>query len=162
MDYKDIACNIIKTFEGFVPYAYKCPAGVWTIGYGTTAYPDGSFVKPGDAIISAERALKLLKLKITSEIDPILAKRIPTWASMNGNQKAAIVSFAYNLGTYFYGNKGFDTITRALSSQNNWKNVPAALMLYVNPGSQFENGLRHRRKEEGELWESRGRFAILL
>jgi GH24 family phage-related lysozyme (muramidase) len=71
---------------------------------------------------------------------------------MNRNQKAAIVSFAYNLGAYFYGSQGFNTITKELSNKDNWKNVPKALLLYVNPGSAFEAGLRARRKAEGDLW----------
>ncbi len=33
--------DLIKAFEGFRAKAYKCPANVPTIGYGTTSYPDG-------------------------------------------------------------------------------------------------------------------------
>ena len=28
--------DLVKHFEGLVLEAYKCPAGVWTIGYGHT------------------------------------------------------------------------------------------------------------------------------
>ena len=37
--------------------------------------------------------------------------------------------------------------------------VPKALLLYVNPGSSFEAGLKRRRQAEGELWNGRGQFA---
>jgi GH24 family phage-related lysozyme (muramidase) len=35
-----------------------------------------------------------------------------------------------------------------------WKNIPDALMLYVNPGSSVEAGLRRRRSAEGKMWMS--------
>ena len=38
--------DLIKKWEGCKLTAYKCPAGVWTIGIGTTRYPDGRPVKP--------------------------------------------------------------------------------------------------------------------
>ena len=39
---------LIKQFEGYRTNAYKCSAGTWTIGYGTTIYPSGQKVKKGD------------------------------------------------------------------------------------------------------------------
>ena len=42
--------DLIKTFEGCRLKAYKCPADVWTIGYGHT----GSDVKQGMVITQAE------------------------------------------------------------------------------------------------------------
>ncbi len=41
-----VALKIIKKFEGCRLEAYKCPAGVWTVGYGTTHFLD-SPVKKG-------------------------------------------------------------------------------------------------------------------
>ena len=46
--------NLIKEFEGFRSRAYLCPAGVWTIGYGNTFYPNGRKVKQGDVISEKE------------------------------------------------------------------------------------------------------------
>jgi GH24 family phage-related lysozyme (muramidase) len=150
--YLDKAADIIAEFEGYRGQPYKCPAGIWTIGYGTTYYPDGTLVTPRDAAISKQRARELLDYHIDNAIVPTLSTSIPTWGVMNGNQKAAIVSFAYNLGSHFYGNPGFNTITKALSKRENWGQVPAALMLYVNPGTTFEAGLRRRRQAEEKLW----------
>jgi GH24 family phage-related lysozyme (muramidase) len=150
--YLDKAADIIAEFEGFRGQPYKCPAGVWTIGYGTTYYPNGTLVNFGDASISMAKARELLNYHIDNAIVPILSSKIPTWGVMNGNQKAAIVSFAYNLGSHFYGSPNFNTITKALSKKENFSQVPAALMLYVNPGSNFEAGLRRRRQAEGKLW----------
>jgi GH24 family phage-related lysozyme (muramidase) len=150
--YLDRAAEIIAEFEGYRGQPYKCPAGVWTIGYGTTYYPDGTLVTPRDAAISKQRAKELLDYHIDNAIVPVISSKIPTWGVMNANQKAAIIDFAYNLGPHFYGSSGFATITKALSKKENWDQVPSALMLYINPGSSFEAGLRRRRKSEGKLW----------
>lgn len=148
----DIASSIIEDFEGFRSKPYKCPAGVWTIGFGTTVYPDKKIVTPVDPPITQEKGREFLKNKIQSEIVPSLEKRIPFWREMGENQRACLISFAYNLGTLFYNGNNFRTISKALSSRENWGNVPSALMLYVNPGSSFEAGLKRRRKAEGDLW----------
>ena len=42
--------GLIKKYEGCKLTAYKCPAGVWTIGWGSTIYPSGQPVKSGDKI----------------------------------------------------------------------------------------------------------------
>lgn len=150
--YIDRAVEIISKFEGFRSSPYLCPAGIWTIGFGSTFYEDGSLVTPSDFLISREKGESILQNVLKIAFIPFLRK-IPTWAAMNTNQKAAIISFAYNVGVYFYGDTdNFATITKALSSQENWPNVSKALLLYVNPGSVFEEGLKKRRKAEGELW----------
>jgi hypothetical protein len=66
-------------------------------------------------------------------------------------QQSALISFAYNLGTNFYGKAGFETITAKLREKA-WANVPAALKLYRNPGTSAEAGLLRRRTAEGALW----------
>ena len=40
--------NLICSFEGLRLKAYDDGGGVWTIGYGTTIYPNGVQVKKGD------------------------------------------------------------------------------------------------------------------
>jgi GH24 family phage-related lysozyme (muramidase) len=150
--YLDKAAELIAEFEGYRGQPYKCPAGIWTIGYGTTYYPNGTLVTPRDSAISKQRARELLDNHIDNAIVPLLSSNIPTWGIMSGNQKAAIISFAYNLGSHFYGSPKFNSITKALSKKENWGQVPAALLLYVNPGTTFEAGLRRRRQSEGKLW----------
>ena len=56
--------DLIKKFEGCRLKAYKCPAGIWTIGYGNTFYEDGMKVKEGD-VITQERAESLAAFVIT-------------------------------------------------------------------------------------------------
>lgn len=148
----DNAVHLITKWERFKSKPYLCPAKVWTIGYGTTCYPNGKRVEPDDPEISREQGLKFLHNHIKEVIVPTLSKTIPTWRHMNENQRAAIISFAYNVGSYFYGGTNFFSITSALSKKENWRDVPRALRLYVNPGSSFEEGLRNRRNNEVALW----------
>ena len=82
--------------------------------------------------------------------DPI-SRTVPHWQEMNDPMRSALCSFAYNLGSGFYGAEGFATISRCLREKL-WSEVPAALLLYVNPGSNVEAGLRRRRQAEGALW----------
>ena len=148
------ALKIVKEFEGCRLTAYPDPLSggdPWTIGVGCTRYPDGRPVQPGDVITQAE-ADQMLRLEI-DRTAATLAKRIPHWSEMNANQKSALISFAFNLGSAFYGSVGFGTISGALRDKR-WADVPSALLLYRNPGSSVEAGLKRRRIAEGKLWAS--------
>lgn len=148
------ALKIIKEFEGCYLKAYPDPLSggdPWTIGYGTTRYQNGQRVRRGDQITQMEADLEL-----RHEVDEIAARlshTVPYWAEMNDNQKSALISFAYNLGSSFYGASGFATISGALRDKR-WSDVPNAFMLYRNPGTNVEAGLKRRRTAEGKLWAS--------
>lgn len=144
--------ELLKQFEGCHTTSYKCPAGVWTIGWGNVRHLDGAPVKAGETITQAV-ADELLAATLEFKVLPALAK-IPHWAAMTVEQQGALISFAWNLGWCFYGTDGFETISRRLKERE-WDEVPAALLLYCNPGSSFEAGLRRRREAEGKLWISR-------
>jgi GH24 family phage-related lysozyme (muramidase) len=146
------ALKLIKEFEGCHLKAYPDPLSgdaPWTIGYGTTRYSDGRAVSKGDEINAIEADLLLRQ-----EVDRIAEKlrtTIPYWVEMTDAQKCALISFAYNLGSAFYGAKGFETISRRLREKD-WPGVPDALLLYRNPGTNVEAGLKRRRIAEGDLW----------
>lgn len=144
--------ELIKEFEGCELEAYPDPGtgGVpWTIGYGSTYKLNGSAWQPGDRI-TQEEADELLIQQAKNDFLPSL-KQIPYWDEMNDNQRGALLSFAWNVGAAFYNSEGFNTISNILTNKN-WFLIPEALMLYVNPGSNVEAGLRRRREAEGELW----------
>lgn len=148
------ALRIIANFEGVRLSAYPDPGtggDPWTIGFGNTRYPDGRPVRRGDQITKAEADM-MLRHEI-DRVAAVLSRRIPHWAEMSSGQKCALISFAYNCGTHFFGSSGFGTITRCLDEKR-WADVPKAFMLYVNPGTSVETGLRRRRVEEGKLWAS--------
>ena len=150
------AVAIVKHYEGLRLQAYDDGVGVWTIGYGTIRYPNGQPVRPGDVITQAQ-AETYLQNDIKGYTQK-LAATVPFWNQMSANMHAALISFAYNLGPAFYGSGGFETISRDLREKN-WSDVPRALTLYSNPGSNVHAGLLARRKAEGLLWQGQGPFA---
>ena len=143
--------EIIAEFEGFRPAPYDDGVGVATIGYGSTFYEDGTKVTFKDFPITEPQARSMMKSIVEEDFWNVLKITIPYWEEMNDNQRSALTSFGYNLGSRFYGSSGFNTISACLTDHA-WDEVPSALMLYVNPGSSVEAGLKRRRKAEGELW----------
>lgn len=81
--------DIIMLFEGFEEKAYKCPADVWTIGWGRTEN-----VKQGE-VTTKERELPYLKTKTQQIADAIYAA---AKKELTQGQLDALVSFAYNVG----------------------------------------------------------------
>jgi len=149
-----VALPLVKVFEGCKLTAYPDPetgAEPWTIGWGSTTYGDGAPVKRGDRI-SQELADALLAGRLERDCQS-LAQRIPRWKELGINQQAALLSFTYNCGPAWFGGDGFATLTKRLQA-GELEQVPAALMLYVNPGGPSEAGLRRRRKAEAALWNA--------
>ena len=146
------ALTLIQQFEGCHLDAYPDPASggdPWTIGWGSTRYSSGQPVRKGDKINRVEADMLLRQ-----EVDRIAAKlreTVPYWREMADHQQCALISFAYNLGSDFYNAKGFETLSARLREKN-WTGVPDALLLYRNPGTNVEAGLKRRRIAEGDLW----------
>lgn len=90
MKINEAGLALIKSFEGCKLTAYKCPAQVWTIGYGST----GSHVKEGMTITVAQAEDLLTEDLARFEIG---VEKLAT-VELNDNQFAALVSFAFNLG----------------------------------------------------------------
>lgn len=144
--------ELIKRFEGCHLVAYPDPLSggkPYTIGWGSTRKRDGGEFKLGERITQAEADSLLLHHLEKSYLPGIQA--IPHYPSMNEEQVGALLSFAYNLGARFYGTDGFATISRRLRNKE-WNLIPEAMLLYRNPGSSVEEGLRRRRVAEGALW----------
>lgn len=133
---------IIKKYEGCQLKAYKCPAGLWTIGYGNTFYEDGSKVKEGD-IITQERAEKLL-LNLLPKFADIVNKKIKV--EINQNQFDALVSHTWNTG-------GSDTLFKLINNKapeadiRNWFETK-----YITANGKVLKGLVTRRKTESNLY----------
>lgn len=147
--------ELIKQFEGFYANAYRDPLSGGlpiTIGWGSTRKEDGSRFNLGETITRAE-AERLLILQLRNSYLPPMASSIPTWNEMNINQQGAIMSFGYNLGAHFYGRSSFATISRVLRNKAQWRTaIRSALILYRNPGTNVEAGLRRRRNAEADLF----------
>jgi GH24 family phage-related lysozyme (muramidase) len=146
--------ELIKRFEGCKLTAYPDPAtggNPWAIGWGSIVGVDGKRVKSGDRITQAE-ADSLLEKQLLAAFLPAVMK-LPHASAMSEEQIGALLSFAYNLGASFYNSPNFTTISRYLRDKD-WDRVPEALLLYRNPGSPAEEGLKRRRVAEGALWSS--------
>lgn len=87
--------TLLDPYEGFSPIPYRDKTGKWTIGKGTTQYPDGRAVGPHDTPITLDQANEYRNWKeqqIDKELGPMF-KHQPSFT-----QRAAIYSLAYNVG----------------------------------------------------------------
>lgn len=87
--------NLIKQCEGFRPKPYLCPAGVPTIGYGNTRYPDGRAVSMGDPAITPIQAEALMRAALKPFEDAVNRY---VQVEISQNQFDALVDFTYNMG----------------------------------------------------------------
>lgn len=145
--------TFIKSFEGFSPKPVNIGDGVLTYGYGHTE-PLGSKVPMS---ISEPAAARLLGKDLDADYVPAVRKLFEKGGPLHGKfapwRLDALVSVAYNLGVGAvlpYPHPGFETLGAAIQS-GNLRRVADALPLYCNPGSQFEEGLRRRRRCEARL-----------
>lgn len=127
--------NLIKQFEGCRLTAYKCAAGVWTIGYGHTAG-----VKAGQRItqVQAESYLKNDLAKYEK-----LVEKYDCRYHWNQNQFDALVSFAFNVGS-------IDQLTAGGS--RDIKTISQKMPQYNKAAGKTLSGLTKRRMAEQELF----------
>ncbi len=133
--------GLIKKYEGLRLQAYKCPAGVWTIGYGNTAHPDGRPVEKGDTITETQ-AEAYLNDYLIKNVYPVFGK-IPF--NMTMWQKEALSSLIYN-----WNAKGFlsSKLYRAICNKD-WAEVMRQWDYGLKNGL---TGLVKRRAEEVALF----------
>lgn len=145
----------IKHDEGFESFAYKCPAGVWTIGYGTTRYPNGKKVSYRDQNITKEVAevylIEHLK-KVEIIVDNLLRD------DLNQNQFDAVCDFVYNAGTTYIDKKGIKRFYNLFKNINSYMTKGELTKYWSNlaitGGGKKLNGLITRRKYEVDLFHS--------
>jgi lysozyme len=138
---------LIKEFEGCLLNAYKCSAGVPTIGYGATFYENGTKVKIGDKI-TQQRANELLVYHLdlfADKVTPLIKKEL------NENQFSALVSFAFNLGS---GALSKSTLLKKVNANPNDASIGAEFLKWNKAGGKVLAGLTRRRKAESELYFS--------
>lgn len=141
----DIAAELCRRFEGFRAKPYLCPAGVPTIGYGSTYYADGRKVALTDPPITEPAARALLLHELATTYFSGVARQCPVLLLANNGQKLnAIVDFAYNLGV---GRLQTSTLRRKINEQD-WEAAREQLMLWVKAGGRTLPGLVARRKAE--------------
>ena len=138
--------NLIKKYEGFKASPYRCPAGIPTIGYGATYYPDGTKVKLTDKPITTREAdtmlLNMLK-HYEQGVDSFTTDKV------NQNQFDALVSIAYNIGLQAL--KG-SSLIRKVNLDPNDKTIKNEFMRWTKANGKVLDGLLARRKEEAKLY----------
>lgn len=144
----DLATELCKRFEGFSSKPYLCPAGIPTIGYGSTYYEDHRKVTLQDESISPERALQLLQYELRSTFSNGVIRQCPILLS-DTKKFNAIVDFCYNLGV---GRLQTSTLKRKINAQD-WEGAKEQLMLWVRGGGRVLPGLVKRRSAECLLME---------
>ena len=142
----ELAVTLCKEFEGFRARSYICPAGVPTIGFGSTRYEDGRKVTLDDPPITRERAEELLRWQLEREFLPSVLRLCP---SLIAHPQAlnATIDFAYNLGS---GRLQTSTLRRRIN-QGDWEGAKEQLMRWVRGGGRVLPGLVRRRKAEAAL-----------
>ena len=139
----DIAAELCKQFEGFKSKPYLCPAGIPTIGYGSTYYADGRKVTLQDAPMDEPTARALLMAELEHTYMPGVLRLCPILAK-DERRLNAIVDFTYNLGV---GRLQTSTLRRKINAQD-WGGAKEQLMLWTRGGGKVLPGLLKRRQAE--------------
>lgn len=141
MKTSEIGVELIKFFEGFKSKPYLCPAGIPTIGYGSTRKKNGSRVKLTDKIISEKEATELLQATLIEYENMVIRKLKRT---VKQNEFDALVCFVYNCGVS-------QTLFEMVNNQNpllkSWWTSH-----YITGGGKILKGLIERRKAEAKLY----------
>jgi len=138
--------DLICGFEGKRLVAYDDGVGVWTIGFGTTVYPNGIKVKKGDTCTEAQAKaymthdLKKFESAVNNAVTVLL----------NQNQFDALVSLAYNIGTNAFSKS---TLVKKLNA-NDYRGAADQFDVWVNAGGKRMQGLVNRRAKEKALFLS--------
>ena len=142
----DIAAALCKQFEGYRGKPYLCPAGVATIGYGSTYYADGRKVALTDAFMSEPDAAALLLQELHHTYLPGVLRQCPILLT-DERKCNAIVDFVYNLGL---GRLQTSTLKRKINASD-WDAAQEQLMLWTKGGGRVLPGLVKRRAAEFAL-----------
>ena len=151
METSERGINMIIAFEGMELNAYKCPAGVWTIGVGHTGEVDGVPVKRG-MLITQAKAKELLREDLKKV--ELYLNRQSFAGRLTQGQFDALVSFLFNVGS-----GAFQTSTmRKCLCTGDFEGAAAQFGRWifgtVNGKKEQLPGLVTRREKEREIFES--------
>lgn len=138
----DAGLGIIMRFEGCKLKSYKCPAGIWTIGYGHT----GADVYEGLVITQAQAERLLVKdlEKFCKAVGDMVK------VDITENQFSALVSLCFNIGA---GALTKSTLMRRVNASD-FHAAAAQFDLWNKAGGKVLEGLCKRREAERLLFET--------
>jgi lysozyme len=136
---------LIRRYEGCRLKAYQCSAKVWTIGWGSTFYEDGSKVQMGDTITQerADRLFVILLDQFAAQVRPLIKQ------PLNDNQFGALLSFAYNAGV---GALQRSTLLKLVNANPNNPLIRQEFNKWNKAGGKVLLGLTRRRTAEADLY----------
>lgn len=140
---------LIRRCERFVGRWYRCPAGVWTIGFGTTEQSLPGVTRrtlPGP--ITKAEAERLLRRALIQIYEPGVERLVGV--ALTSNQFSSLVSFVYNIGVPRFARS---TLLRKLN-RDDATGAAAEFDRWVYAGGQKLRGLVHRRRAERELFDT--------
>jgi lysozyme len=138
---------LIEASEGFSSTPYLCPAGVPTIGYGSTRYADGRTVTMQDAPVSKQEAIALVQATLTQYEDAVNRYvAVP----LKQSQFDALVDFAYNAGAQ---NLRTSTLLKKLNA-GDYQGAANEFPRWNMGGGVVLRGLVKRRDAEKQLFLS--------
>ena len=138
--------GLICEFEGKRLVAYDDGVGVWTIGFGTIKYPNGTRVKKGDTCTLDQAKEYMRHDLIEFEHTVNSSVKVP----LNQNQFDALVSLAYNIGSNAFKSS---TLVKKLNT-GDYQGAADQFNVWVNGGGKRMQGLVNRRDKEKLLFLS--------
>ena len=154
----------IKNHEGYSSKPYYCPAGVPTIGYGSTMYQNGRKVTMLDKAITEPQATDIFDWHVSlfeKDVNMLLGIDTKGVAVDKGkytqNQFDALVDFAYNLGSDIDADNipeglGDSTLLKKILANPNDPSIRTEFLKWNKAKGRVLNGLTKRRAHEAELW----------
>lgn len=142
-----LGLNLIKKWEGLRLSAYLCAAGVPTIGYGSTRYPNGKKVMLGEKLTGEKEATQLL-LATLEPFESAVNKHLP---NLNQCQFDALVAFSYNVGTGAFIKS---TLLKKAKVNPADPSIVDEFLRWNKAGGKVLAGLTNRRREEANLYFS--------
>jgi GH24 family phage-related lysozyme (muramidase) len=136
----DSGLALIRNFEGYFPFPYRDPIGIWTVGYGHVILPHEQFesaLLPEDANHLLRSDTRIASKGVNSAV------RIP----LKQHQADALISFTFNVGT---GSLQRSTLLKKVNARQ-----PAAQEFHkwVYAGGIKLRGLVLRRQAESLMYE---------
>lgn len=139
MKTSDKGIKLIAAHEGLRLEAYKCPAGVYTIGYGHTRT-----ARPG-MVITKQQAEELLKDDLITAENAVNNQNL----KLTQNQFDALVSFVFNVGS---GNFRTSTLLRKVKANADDPSIADEFKRWNKASGRVLFGLVRRREEEAHLY----------
>ena len=144
---EDAAAAFAAPFEGFRPRPYLDPAGVWTIGYGSTRDGLGMAVTANTPPVTEPQARQLMARDMGTAAAELAAD---VKVTLTANEKVALEDFIYNLGA---GNFRSSTLLKKLNAKD-YAGAAAEFDKWDHGGGRVLAGLLRRREAETKLFET--------